>query len=142
MATKQRVSPEERERLISETAYLKALGRGFSPGDALGDWLAAEREIDARFDVAPHDKKLADLYEQLAEVSDRVRDLAAKLKRDARHEWAEEFERIQRLREGFADKLEEIRVHSGAAKQKARRQALKLRRELLEALNRVDPRDD
>ncbi len=42
------VSPEERERLIAEAAYYRALQRGFSGGDAVDDWLAAEREVDER----------------------------------------------------------------------------------------------
>jgi hypothetical protein len=37
---------EERARRIREAAYFKAERRGFAPGDALGDWLEAEREVD------------------------------------------------------------------------------------------------
>lgn len=44
------VSPEERERLIAEAAYFKAERRGFAEGDTLGDWIAAEAEIDALLD--------------------------------------------------------------------------------------------
>lgn len=41
------VSAEERHRMIAEAAYYRALARGFSgDGDPLGDWLAAEAEID------------------------------------------------------------------------------------------------
>lgn len=32
--------------MIAEAAYLRAERRGFSLGDPLDDWLAAEREID------------------------------------------------------------------------------------------------
>ncbi len=42
------VSPGERQRLIAEAAYYRALQRGFSGGDAVDDWLAAEREVDER----------------------------------------------------------------------------------------------
>ncbi len=42
------VSPEERERMIAEAAYFRALQRGFSGGDAVEDWLVAEREVDER----------------------------------------------------------------------------------------------
>lgn len=41
-------SPEERRRMVAEAAYYRALQRGFSGGDAIEDWLAAEREIDER----------------------------------------------------------------------------------------------
>ena len=42
------VAPEERRRMIAEAAYYRAKSRGFR-GDPIGDWLAAEAEIDARF---------------------------------------------------------------------------------------------
>ncbi len=42
------ISPEERWRMIAEAAYFRALQRGFSGGDSVEDWLAAEREVDER----------------------------------------------------------------------------------------------
>ena len=41
------ISQEERWRMIAVAAYHKAEQRGFAPGHAVDDWLAAEREIDA-----------------------------------------------------------------------------------------------
>ncbi|MFO8153334.1 DUF2934 domain-containing protein [Thioalkalivibrio sp.] len=43
-----RPSPEERERLIREAAYLRAEQRGFVGGSPEEDWVEAEREIDER----------------------------------------------------------------------------------------------
>ncbi len=43
---KRTVTCEERHRLISEAAYLRAERRGFLPGAELEDWLEAEAEID------------------------------------------------------------------------------------------------
>jgi hypothetical protein len=40
------VSAEERQRMIREAAYYRAQRRGFAPGDAMADWLAAEAEVD------------------------------------------------------------------------------------------------
>ena len=40
-------SEDERRRMIAEAAYFHAARRGFSPGGELGDWLAAEREVNA-----------------------------------------------------------------------------------------------
>ena len=37
---------EDRERRIREAAYRRAERRGFTPGNELDDWLAAERELD------------------------------------------------------------------------------------------------
>ena len=46
MAKKTTVSGTEHvEALIAEAAYYKAEQRGFVPGYAMEDWLAAEREI-------------------------------------------------------------------------------------------------
>lgn len=42
------VANVDRQRLIAETAYFLAQSRGFQPGNALDDWLAAERSVDAR----------------------------------------------------------------------------------------------
>ncbi len=43
-----RVAPADRERLIRETAYLRAEKRGFVGGSPEEDWLAAEVEVDER----------------------------------------------------------------------------------------------
>lgn len=43
-----RATNVDRQRLIAETAYFLAQSRGFQPGNALDDWLAAERSVDAR----------------------------------------------------------------------------------------------
>lgn len=41
-------SGEARLQMIREAAYFIAERRGFAGGDALADWLEAERQIDAR----------------------------------------------------------------------------------------------
>lgn len=40
------VGDQERQRMIAEAAYFRALQRDFRHGDALDDWCRAEREID------------------------------------------------------------------------------------------------
>ena len=40
------VSPEERHRMIAETAYYRASKREFSGEAQLEDWLSAEAEVD------------------------------------------------------------------------------------------------
>ena len=42
----QQISPEERQRMIAEAAYFRAMQRGFSDGDTVDDWLVAEAEIN------------------------------------------------------------------------------------------------
>jgi hypothetical protein len=39
---------EDRTACIAEAAYFMAMHRGFSPGHELENWLAAEKEVDAR----------------------------------------------------------------------------------------------
>jgi hypothetical protein len=41
------VSVEERYRMVAESAYYKALNRGFSDGDPQKDWYEAEAEVEA-----------------------------------------------------------------------------------------------
>jgi len=41
------LSADERRRMIAEAAYFRANERVFADGDPLGDWLAAEKQIDA-----------------------------------------------------------------------------------------------
>lgn len=41
------VGPEERWKMIAETAYFRAQRRGFLGGNPVEDWLTAEAEIDA-----------------------------------------------------------------------------------------------
>lgn len=43
-----------RDRQIAEAAYFRAADRGFAPGHELEDWLAAEREVDARLADEAH----------------------------------------------------------------------------------------
>lgn len=43
-----RISPEERHRLIAETAYFRARLRGLGDAAEVEDWLAAEAEVDGK----------------------------------------------------------------------------------------------
>ena len=40
------ISTEQRRQLIAQSAYFKALSRGFEGGDPVADWLQAEQEVD------------------------------------------------------------------------------------------------
>lgn len=42
-----KVSPAERNKMIAEAAYYLAQKRGFSGGNELADWAAAEKQVDA-----------------------------------------------------------------------------------------------
>ncbi len=51
------VSAEQRHALIERAAYLLAESRGFSPGEELDDWLAAEAEVDRQLSETEADVK-------------------------------------------------------------------------------------
>jgi len=59
------VSEEERERMIAEAAYFRALGRGFHGGDPVADWLAAEREINRLLPPVTEQRQELAAYEKL-----------------------------------------------------------------------------
>jgi hypothetical protein len=42
------VSPAERQRMIAEAAYYIAQKRGFSAGQDVQDWTAAEKKVDSQ----------------------------------------------------------------------------------------------
>jgi hypothetical protein len=43
-----KMSTEQIQQLIAETAYFKAKERGFAPGYELEDWIQAEAEVQRR----------------------------------------------------------------------------------------------
>ena len=52
----QAVSSNERQRMIAEAAYFRAMQRGFNGGDPVDDWLVAEREINRLLPARQHQK--------------------------------------------------------------------------------------
>ncbi len=40
------ISPEDRQRIVSENAYYRAQARGFAPGHEVEDWVAAEEQFE------------------------------------------------------------------------------------------------
>jgi hypothetical protein len=51
------LTPFDREKRISEAAYYRAEKRGFAPGYALEDWLAAEALVE--FELGAEDSRVA-----------------------------------------------------------------------------------
>jgi hypothetical protein len=62
----QLASEDARQRMIAEAAYYRALNRGFDGGDAVGDWLAAEREIGQCLPSAKQQREEVIVYEKLS----------------------------------------------------------------------------
>ncbi len=61
------ISSQERERMIAEAAYFRAMQRGFTNGDPLDDWLVAEREISHLLPSPQQQKQERAAYEKLRE---------------------------------------------------------------------------
>jgi hypothetical protein len=74
------ISAGERQRMIAEAAYFRAMQRGFNGGSSLDDWLVAEREINRllpspqqqKQERAAYDKLRAGVSKVLAEARDTV----------------------------------------------------------------------
>jgi len=58
-------SEAERQRMISESAYYRAMMRGFENGSPEDDWLAAEREINRLLPNPAQQKKELAVYQKL-----------------------------------------------------------------------------
>lgn len=137
------VTPEERHRMIAETAYFLAQERGFAGGDPVADWLEAERRVDRQL-LALATTRLVERLEvgvataakNLGAIKRRVAALAA----GARTELHADVERLDALKVALRDKLEELKERSEEASQNALHQAESVWNELNETLQRVTTR--
>ena len=72
LSTGQLLSAEERERMIAEAAYFRAMQRGFTGGNPQDDWLAAEREINRLLPSPQQQKAEVAAYEKLRTTVGKV----------------------------------------------------------------------
>lgn len=102
-----RISEEERRRMIAENAYYRAQQRGFNGGQAIDDWLAAEREISRllpspqqqKQELAAYQKLRADVGKLLGDIKDASADTIREAVDTARG-------RLRQLEEYTADTVE------------------------------------
>jgi len=59
------LSTDERQKMIAEAAYYRAMMRGFQNGDPKDDWLAAEREINRLLPSPAQQKQELAAYKKL-----------------------------------------------------------------------------
>ena len=143
MTTSERVSAEQRQRMIADTAYFRAERRGFNGGDPVVDWLEAEAEVDARLGATGGKTLLEELDERLALANGRLRTLKGKLstvKADVREELTQDFEKLGKLRDKLEKKLDEVRAQGEQASEKAKVQADKIWREISDVVERASSR--
>jgi hypothetical protein len=137
------VTPEERHRMIAETAYFLAQERGFTGGDPVSDWIEAECRVDRQLWAAATARMLERLESGVATVAKKVGALKRRvstLTASARTELNADVEGLDRLKEALQGKLRELREHGDEVTEKALRQAEKVWRDLSDALQRVTAR--
>lgn len=155
------VSAHRRREMIAEAAYYRAEKRGFTGGDPVADWIAAEAEVDAllragvpraasrekravvKIDAAPQSLKheLAERLEEAAASATRrlaaLRRKLARIKGDARDDFQLDVERLAELRSRVRASLKELSEQGEGASREVRRRAEAVRAELAAVLERV-----
>jgi DNA anti-recombination protein RmuC len=129
--------------MIADAAYFRAERRGFNGADPVPDWLEAEAEVDAQLRAMGSKRLLEELDERLAVANGRLRAFKKRLsgmKADVREEWAQDVEKLAKLRDKFQKRLEEIRERGEHASEKAKVQADKIWHEISDVIERVSSR--
>ncbi len=143
MGNTTKISSEQRRQMIAESAYFRAERRGFDGGDSIGDWLAAEAEVDIEIERLERERVLERLEEGLAAAGKKLASLkrkASSLKSDARSEWQQDVEKLAKLRETLQSKVVVLREQGERAGQRVRQQAEAVWAELSETVRRVGTR--
>lgn len=137
------VTPEERHRMIAETAYFLAQERGFTGGDPVSDWIEAERKVDRQICalatahmVERLEAGVAMATKKLGALKRRVSTLAA----SARTELNADVEKLDALKVALRSRLDELRERGDQVSEKALHQAEKVWTELSDALQRATAR--
>ena len=122
------VSAEERQRLIAEAAYFRAQQRGFSGGDPLDDWLAAERQINQALPGPRQQKEEQVAYEKL-------RKAVGKILAEAR-----ETVSAETLKQAFEKATAELRKTGEYTAETINKIAVALRKDMTSAAMKMGPR--
>jgi len=136
---------QRRQAMIREAAYFRAERRGFVGGDPVGDWLAAEAEIDRR--LAEEAKEggggagpIEQFEAQLAALDQEMRRLLGKAREagsDIRTEIESELEKLRPLRSNAEERLTELREQSTQAWDEMKKGVHSARHELNTVLSSI-----
>lgn len=66
------ISSEQRQQMIAEAAYFRAMQRGFNGGNSLDDWLAAEQEINRLLRSPQQQKQERAAYDKLRQGVEKI----------------------------------------------------------------------
>ena len=124
----QSVSTDERERMIAEAAYFRALERGFTGGNPLDDWLVAEREINRLLPTPQQQKVELAAYDKLRQA---VRELLA----DARS-----TVNAETVRQAFDKATEELKKTGDYTAETINKIAASLRKDMASAAQQMGPK--
>jgi hypothetical protein len=107
------VSESERQNMIAETAYFRALARGFQGGSEMDDWLIAERQINRLLPSPKQQKRELAAYEALRrEIGNRLADVRETLNADTVHEALQQArEKLKAAGEYAADTVDRVGAH-------------------------------
>jgi Protein of unknown function (DUF2934) len=143
MTGKMGVTPEERHRMIAETAYFMAHERGFTGGDPVSDWIEAERKVDRQLWALATARMVQRLESGVATAAKRLSALKRRgstIAANARTELSADVEKLDALKLSLLSKLDELRERGDQVSEKALHQAENVWNELSEALQRVTAR--
>ena len=143
MTGKMGVAPEERHRMIAETAYFLAHERGFTGGDPVSDWIEAERIVDRQLCTLATARVLERLEAGAATAAKNLGVLkrrASTLAASARTELSADVDKLDGLRRSLRTKLDELKERGDEVGDKALQQAEIVWKELSETLQRVTAR--
>ncbi len=134
------VTPEERHRMIAETAYFLAQERGFHGGDPVADWIEAERRVDRQLLTVTAARLVEHLESGVVAASKSLTSLKRRVSTkaaSARAELSADVEKLDALKRSLQSRLEEIKDRSAEVSKSALHQAEKAWNELNETLQRV-----
>lgn len=143
MTDKTGIAPEERHRMIAETAYFLAQERGFTAGDPVSDWIEAERRVDRQLCALATARLVERLESGVATAAKKVGALkrrVATVASSARTELNADVEKLAGLKRTLRTKLDELRERGDQASENVVQRAEKAWTELSDALQRVTTR--
>jgi hypothetical protein len=135
-----RVTEDQRQRMIAEAAYFLAERRGFNGGDSVADWIEAEAEVDERLrriDAASVLESLRDGVESATKKLAEMKRKASTLASGARVQVNRDIDRLGELRDALRVKVKELRAQGEHAGDVAVQQAERVWQELGDQMRRL-----
>lgn len=137
-----KVTEDQRQRMIAEAAYFLAERRGFNGGDSVADWIEAEAEVDERLRRIGAAGVLECLNDGVESATKRLAAMkrkASTVASGARVQVNRDIDRLGELRDSLRVKVKELRAQGEHAGDVAVQQAERVWQELADAMRRLGP---